>query len=110
MAARFIANQVDDARAEVSGAPPGIERRDICGEERRGDATLPQRPQIRLSLRVVSIEVHVVAEQTVRRIAMTVDDDGAAMNSGTLIRCGRHPGRKIVPPCQTRTPRRSSRA
>ncbi len=73
-------NQVDQPVRERRRAAPGVVRRDVCGEERRGDAALLERFQVELGLGVVICEPDVVAVQAIRRVAVSVDDDGPAVN------------------------------
>ena len=78
--AHFIVNEIDDAIRESRGAAAGVKRRHVRGEERGGDAALVQRFQIELRLGIVLADVQVVADQAVGRVAMPVDDDGAAVD------------------------------
>ena len=73
-------DQVDEAVRELPRAAPGVERRHVRGEERRGDAALPQRLQVDLRLGVVLVEMDVAPQHAVRRVAVAVDDDGAAVD------------------------------
>jgi len=49
-------NQIDELIGERRRAATGVERRNVCGEERRGDAALAERTEIELRFRIVLFE------------------------------------------------------
>ena len=77
-------DQIDQPVREIGGSAIGVVRRHVGREERRGDAALAQRSEIHLRLGVVLIEVEVAAEKAIGRVAVSIDDDRAAMDVITL--------------------------
>jgi hypothetical protein len=84
--ARLFVDRLDEPVRELRGAAARIRRRDVRGEERSRDPAGPQRGEVRLRLGVVLVEVDVVAEEAVRRVAVAVDDDRAAVDGGSFSR------------------------
>jgi hypothetical protein len=76
-AAGLFVDDPDELAGEVRRAAVGVERRHVRGKEGGGDAALLQRAQVGLRFGVVLVEMHVVAEEAVRRVAVAVDDDRA---------------------------------
>ena len=80
IARRFGLDQIDGAIREFRGTAARVIRRDVRGEERRRDPALPQRPEVHLRLGVVLIEMDVVAQHAIRRVAVSIDDDRPPVN------------------------------